>query len=113
MLDEAARNGVDDVLRLRADEILALEPRVNPVTLGGLHIPRESITCSPRLAVAYAENAVLNGAQVSLGEPLLGLQPVPGGLLLTTARRTLRTRWAVNAAGLHADEVARFAGDDS
>jgi len=112
-LEEARQNGVTDVRRLRADELLALEPNLNPAVLGGLHIPRESLTSSSLLAIAYAENAVLNGAHLFLEEPVIALQPQLEGMILTTPKRTLRASWVINAAGLWSDEVARMIGDDS
>ncbi|MGQ9681621.1 MAG: FAD-dependent oxidoreductase [Anaerolineae bacterium] len=113
VLEEARLNGVTDVRPLRADEVLALEPQANPGVRGGLLIPRESITDSARLAIAYAESGVLNGAEVALNEAVQALQPLADGVQVTTTRRTVRACWAINAAGLFADEIARMVGDES
>jgi glycerol-3-phosphate dehydrogenase len=113
VLEQARANGVHDVQRLSRAQLLEMEPNVNPCAVGGLLIPRESVSCSARLTIAYAESAVLNGAEVGLNEPVLGLAPTPDGLLLQTPRRQVQTRFAVNAAGLYADDVARLVGDES
>ena len=80
ILAEAHANGVHDVRRLSADEVRALEPNLNPATCGGLLVPRESFTSSALLTIAYAESAVLNGAQVFLQHSVTALQPVEGGI---------------------------------
>ena len=113
ILDKAHRNGVADVRRLRADEVLAMEPNVNPDVMGGLLVPGESITHTAPLAIAYAENAASNGAHVYLEEPVTGLTPADDHVVVTTPRRSLRARWAINAAGLWSDEIAGLVGDAS
>lgn len=113
ILEKAHYNGVKDVRRLTAAEIFSLEPNVNPQAMGGLLIPGESITHSAPLTIAYAENAVLNGAHIYLQEPVVALHPDDEGIRVTTAKRALRAGWVVNAAGLWADDVARMVGDDS
>jgi len=113
VLEEARQNGVHSVRRMRADELLALEPHINPQVVGGLHIPGESITSSHLLPIAYAESAVLNGAHVYLEEPVTALRAHDTAIEVVTSRRTLRASWVVNAAGLYADEIARMVGDDS
>jgi glycerol-3-phosphate dehydrogenase len=57
---------------------------------------------------------VLAGVQLRCGEPVTALQCVPeNGWRLTTSLGELTTRWLVNAAGLHSDEVNRMAGHDT
>jgi len=113
ILAEAHANGVHDVRRLTVDEVRALEPNLNPATCGGLLVPRESFTSSALLTIAYAESAVLNGAEVFLQHSVTALQPVEGGMLVTTPQRTFRARWVINAAGLASDAIAALVGDDS
>jgi len=113
ILEKAHRNGVTDVRRLRADEVIALEPNVNPAVMGGLLVPGESITHPAPLAIAYAESAVLNGAHVFLEEPVIAMAPEDGQVLVTTPWRVLSAGWVVNAAGLWSDEIAGLIGDAS
>ncbi len=113
ILAESRANGVNDVRRLGIDEMRTLEPNLNPAARGGLLVPRESITTAWLLAIAYAENAVLNGAQVYLQHPVTALQPTEQGIIVTTPQRTFRARWVINAAGLGSDAIAAMVGDDS
>jgi glycerol-3-phosphate dehydrogenase len=62
---------------------------------------------------ALAGAAAAGGADVRTGERVESIRRTDGALVLQTAGGTrVRCRVAVNAAGLHADEVARLAGDD-
>ena len=108
----AARNGIA-VERLAAGEVLARYPYVHPAARGGLRIPGEATVDSFGLTIAYAEAAVGAGAWLLLDERVTAIEQQSGGLLVTTTRRRINARYVVNAAGLHADTVARMAGDES
>jgi glycerol-3-phosphate dehydrogenase len=107
----------------REDELaavrrLAENARANDVEVrldvgGSLSVPGEAVTDPVAFVHALAGAARAGGATVRLGAPVSGLAQTPGGLTveLHTGER-LRVRAAVNCAGLHADEVARMAGDE-
>jgi glycerol-3-phosphate dehydrogenase len=80
---------------------------------GALSIPGEAVTDPVAFTIALADAAVRGGATVRLGARVerlaLGLE---GGVQLELAGgERLRASAAVNCAGLHADELARTAGD--
>jgi len=62
--------------------------------------------------LAFATQAVLGGAQLRRSERVTGLEPTAGrpGWWLQTSRGRLQSRWVVNAAGLHSDDIHRVAG---
>ncbi len=118
---------------------LADNARVNGVEVqldedGSLTIPGESITDPVAFVQALASAAQSGGATVRLcarvagqaqaaaedasedstsGDSPAGDQPAGGGLAVELAMgERLRVRAAVNCAGLHADELARSAGDE-
>jgi glycerol-3-phosphate dehydrogenase len=78
---------------------------------GALEVPGESIT-DP---VAYTNAlAAASGAEIWTGARVDGIGRTPEGLAVGVAgSEQVRCRVAVNCAGLHADEVARLAGDES
>lgn len=59
--EKAFRNHVYDVEFKTREELLEMEPNLNPEVKGGLYIPRESIIDPFILVQAYAENACANG----------------------------------------------------
>lgn len=67
------KNGVKELYLLERDEILSMEPHVNPEVLCALHCPRAGV-CSPyEYVIALAENAISNGAEVVLNTEVLDI----------------------------------------
>ena len=109
-------NGVEDLQLLDADALQRLEPDVRGVA--ALHSPRTAICDAEGLAQALARRAGRRGAQIMLGAPVRALAPEAGGWRVEVGageRRegwSHRSRFVVNAGGLHADSLARSAGVD-
>jgi glycerol-3-phosphate dehydrogenase len=81
---------------------------------GSLHVPGEAVTDPVTYTRALVEAAAGLGADVRTGSRVVALRPVTGGLEAEDSGGSrVRARVMVNCAGLHADEVARLAGDDS
>jgi glycerol-3-phosphate dehydrogenase len=77
---------------------------------GALEVPGESVTDPVRYTLALAAAAARLGAEVRAS---FRVAAISGGELESTGGDRVRVRVIVNCAGLYADEVARFAGDDS
>jgi glycerol-3-phosphate dehydrogenase len=98
LADNAAVNGVE--ARLEAD--------------GSLLVPGEAITDPIAFTAALAAAAVASGAELRTGFGVTAVEPSGGGLAVCAANGDeASARVVVNCAGLHADEVARLAGDES
>ncbi|MGI6517531.1 MAG: NAD(P)/FAD-dependent oxidoreductase [Bacillota bacterium] len=107
------KNGVAGLEVISRERILELEPYVNPGAVGALWAPTGGITCPWELAIAYAENAVHNGAQVMLDSPVTSIDVYDGRVTTVHCPDiSIDTRFAVNAAGIWADDVERMAGRD-
>jgi glycerol-3-phosphate dehydrogenase len=79
-----------------------------------LHVPGESVTDPVAYTLALAGAAAAGGAEVRTHARVDGIKPGGGGLSLALAGGgSVTCAVAVNCAGLHADTVARLAGDDS
>ncbi|MFM9370850.1 FAD-dependent oxidoreductase [Streptomyces sp. Da 82-17] len=109
---KAARNGYDAARILDAAELYAREPQLGPGALGALAVPDESIVDPFTTPLAYATQAVRAGVDLHLNSPVRNVSRAADGgpHTLHTGRGALRTRWLVNAAGLHADTVDRMLG---
>jgi glycerol-3-phosphate dehydrogenase len=102
----AVRNGYAAIRPVAAEELYGLEPHLGPGARAALAIPDEHIICPFTTPLAFATDAVLNGAALRLASAVTGVGAGPdGGHRLATASGTLDARWVVNAAGLHADTV--------
>ncbi|MGW7288916.1 FAD-dependent oxidoreductase [Streptomyces sp. NPDC054847] len=106
---KAARNGYHATRLLDAAELAGREPHLGPGALGALEVPDEWIICPWTTTLAYATQAVRAGVDLHLN---CQVQSVTTGTHheLATSRGLLRTRYLVNAAGLHADELDRRLG---
>jgi glycerol-3-phosphate dehydrogenase len=93
----ARRNGVSTVLRD-----------------GAIEIPAEAVTDPVHYTLALAGTAVRHGAELLTGRRVVALEPRGAGMTVRAQDgEAIRCVLAVNCAGLHADSVARLAGDDS
>jgi glycerol-3-phosphate dehydrogenase len=94
--------------------MLALEPNLNPDVVGGLHAPSGGVIEPYRFVFALIENAQDNGVQLATGFELAAAHR-QGGLfrLVSADGRSVRARYAVNAAGLYADRVSELFGAEA
>ncbi len=77
-----------------------------------LFFPTAGTVCPYGLTIAYAENAVQNGARLSLDTAVLDMQR-EGRFIraVQTNRGTVYPKVVVNAAGVFSDRIAEMAGD--
>ncbi|TLS51593.1 NAD(P)/FAD-dependent oxidoreductase [Paenibacillus antri] len=112
-LPSAAANGVACEW-IGREELLERNPAVTPRAIGGLSIPGEALIDPFGATRSFAEIAAMNGAEVSLGSGVARIEANDDALLIALENgREVATRYAVNAAGLWADEIAGMIGDDS
>lgn len=114
LYDEGIANGVPDMRILSAEETHAQQPGLNPRVAGALYAGTGGITCPYEMTQNCARAAALNGATFHLGWRAASIEKSPDGLTVRNDRgEALTARYVVNAAGVHADEIARMAGDHS
>jgi glycerol-3-phosphate dehydrogenase len=109
---EAARKGVEGIRLLSRRQVFKLEPNATGSQHGAIMMPATGIVAPYQVTVAYAENAVQNGASVFLNTAALGFVMDRAKITgIITNRGTVRARLVINAAGVWADKVAGYAGD--
>ena len=107
-------NGLTGLTLWGRDELLAHEPNLSPDVAGALWAPTAAIVCPFSATIAFAENAILNGARIVTECAVTGIEVVdnkPTAVETTLGR--IETPFVVNAAGVHSGEVAWMAGDES
>lgn len=116
LMAQGRRNGVPGMHIVSGDEMRRREPEINAQVSGALWAPTGGL-CDPfAVTVAAAENAVMNGVTILLEtafedfiiQELGGERQIVG---VRTSRGDFGCRWAVNAAGLYADDVMHCAGE--
>jgi len=108
--ERAAIVGYDRCEIVDAAECARREPGLGPGARRGLLVPDEHIVCPFTPPLAFATEAVANGATLLRGEALLEAQRAGDAWDLLTTTRRIGADWVVNAAGLHADEVEAILG---
>jgi glycerol-3-phosphate dehydrogenase len=108
IVERAHANEYTAIRKIEPEELYRLEPRLGPGAHGGLEVPGEGIVCPFTTPLAFATEAVLAGCELRRNTPVTTVDRLgEGGFRLNGG---LTTRFLVNAAGLHADEVDRLLG---
>jgi L-2-hydroxyglutarate oxidase LhgO len=108
LLSRAANNGAR-ARRIDAGELREIEPLAHTITGRAIHVPDCAVVDSVAILEALAEELTSGGARILFGHELRSAD-VQGGRLFCQNGQALRFGHFVNAAGLHADEVARLFG---
>lgn len=104
--------GVADTRLMGRQELREREPLLNRDFEFALFNPSAGCVCPYGLTIAYGENAVQNGARISLNTAVLGMKIENEAItVVETNRGTLYPALVINATGAFAEEIARMAGD--
>lgn len=105
-------DGIEDTKLISGAELKALEPNFNKEFKFAISNPSSGCVCPYGLTIAYAENAVTNGAEISLNTAVIGMQVKDGKIIsVDTTRGTVYPKLVINAAGVFAEEIAKMASD--
>ncbi len=109
--EKAFKNRVYDVEYKSGEELLEIEPNLNPEVKGGLYIPRESIIDPFIWVQALAENAYANGVEFLLKAKVTDIKTENGKIKsVVTTKGEIETTYVINSAGLYCDEIAEMVG---
>lgn len=90
----------------------AAEPELNPDFKFAMYNPSAGCVSPYELTIAYGENAVQNGAQISLNTAVLDMEVKDGRIIsVRTNRGRIYPALVINAAGTFAEDVAGMAQD--
>jgi len=105
-------NGIKGVKVISRKKLKDREPSISSKIGAALHFPATGLVSPYGLTIAYAENAVQNGAHVSLETIVLDME-TENGLIKSvgTNRGRIYPKIVVNAAGVFCEELASLAGD--
>ena len=89
-----------------------LEPDISPEAKCALFFDGAGMVCPYGLTIAYAENAIDNGAEIGLDTMVTAINVKDGHIRwVTTNRGTIYPKVVVNAAGVFAEDIAEMAED--
>ena len=103
-------NGVE-VKLLNKEEVLKMEPNINPEVKGALFAPSAGIIDPFNLVVHAMENAIDNGVTFLRSHEVLDIKKQGDVYLVKTNKGELTAKIVVNAAGLKSDKIASMIED--
>lgn len=112
LMERCKHNDVDGYGYVKKKRVAEMEPNVTDKQHGAFFLPSTGIISPYRATIAFAENAVRNGAEISLETVVTGFEKEGDRIVkVLTNRGDCQAGMVVNAAGVWADVVAGYAGD--
>ena len=105
LYDQGIANGVPEVRIIEHDEILELEPNVNPDVVCALLVPTSGLTSPYELTCALADHAAVNGVEFCMDTFVNEIKPVEGGYKLLTSKGEMEARIVINCAGINSAKL--------
>ena len=110
LLERGKKNGVKDLRIVESEELHDMEPNLGDNSLAALYSPTAGIMCPYKATWAFAESAVINGAEFFRNTAVHAIEKTDGVFVLRTGHGEIRAKYVVNAAGIFADKVSAMAG---
>lgn len=112
LYDRGIKNGVQDLYLLNPQEVHDIEPHITPDIEGALYAKTSGIVSPYEMAIAYAENAEVNGCQFLLEKKVINVvREGDGWQVLTEDGSSYYGDMVINCAGVHADEINNLVCD--
>lgn len=116
-------NGVKGLRILNKNELKVVEPNLNTSVVAALDVPDGAIVDPFNLTYAMADNAVINGASISLNTEVIDIRRLTDGYEIICKKHSsvldrverevkLEARMIVNAAGVYADSIHNLVSSD-
>ena len=103
-------SGIPGVELWDPDRIRREEPNLNHDIVAAVSGPTAGVVNPYEACFALIECAVANGLDLRVGAPVTAIDPIDNGFSVVAGGRRFESRFVVNAAGVHAERVARMAG---
>jgi glycerol-3-phosphate dehydrogenase len=95
------------------EEIRSLEPNINDQVIAALYAPTAGITDPFELTVAYAENAIENGAELQLNFTVKAISQLNNHFKIVSEEKTIESKYIINCAGVYADQIYNMITDQT
>ncbi len=113
LYERGISNGLKKITLIDKEQVASLEPNLNKTVLGALRTTDCGIVGPFELAVALAENAMDNGAELFLNNEVKSIDKVSEGYIVHTNEGSYKAKYLVNCAGVHADEINNMVAKES
>jgi glycerol-3-phosphate dehydrogenase len=110
LYDNGVKNGVPDMKVLSKEETLEKEPNLSEEVVGALWAPTAGIISPWELAIALAENAMENGAELKLSTEVTDIEKLDDKYKVITNNGEIEAKYVINCAGVYADKIYGMVG---
>ena len=108
----AKQLGVEGVRHLTPKQLKEIEPNPPRWATGAMYMATAGMVSPYKTTIALIDNAIENGAKVSLNTYVKGMKVENGKIVsVETNRGTVYPKAVVNCAGIYSDVIADMAGD--
>ena len=108
----AKQLGVEGVRHLTPKQLKEIEPNPPMWATGAMYMATAGMVSPYKTTIALIDNAIENGAKVSLNTYVKGMKVENGKIVsVDTNRGTIYPKVVVNCAGIYSDVIADMAGD--
>lgn len=108
----AKQLGVEGVRHLTPKQLKEIEPNPPQWATGAMYMATAGMVSPYKTTIALIDNAIENGAKVSLNTYVKGMKVENGKIVsVDTNRGTVYPKAVVNCAGIYSDVIADMAGD--
>ena len=105
LYDRGVTNGVPGLRILSYDEAKAMEPNIADNVTCALYAPTAAVINPWEYALALAETAVTNGAELRLEAEVKSIAKTDAGFAITAGEDTIEAKYVINCAGAEADVI--------
>lgn len=106
LYERGEKNGVRNMEIISGDEARKIEPLLSEKVTKALYLKDSAIVCPFSLTQALAENAYENGAKFMFNSKVKAVSKEKDGFkVVLESGQTLTSKYVVNAAGVHSDEI--------
>lgn len=99
-------NGVEGLKVLTKEEVFEMEPYVSKEVVGALYAKTSGIVSPYEMAIAYAENAAVNGCEFNFGKRVVSICESDGRWTVECqSGEKYSADMVVNCAGVYADDI--------
>ena len=103
-------NGVPGMKIISGDEARVMEPNLADTVVASLWAPSAGIVSPWELTLALIETAVRNGVELFLDNGVTAIEKTGHTFKITTTSGVFETRYVLNAAGVHCEDIANMVG---
>ncbi len=108
LLARGRKNNIPGLEIIDQPRLNQIEPGLNENAVGALYAPTAGITDPYLLAIALAESAVANGAELLLDSPVTAIKNNKTSFTVSCSSKIVEARYVINAAGLYAGKISEM-----